>query len=62
MARPIRSATRRLADDVEVRDLQATMLAADGDRPPNGLIFPFQGLDQKLTGVKPARVIDSIIA
>ncbi len=50
-----------ITDRVEVRDLQATMLrllGIDHER----LIFPFQGLDQKLTGVKPARVIDSIIA
>lgn len=50
-----------ISDRVEVRDLQATMLrllGIDHER----LIFPFQGLDQKLTGVKPARVIDSIIA
>jgi len=50
-----------ITDRVEVRDLQATMLrllGIDHER----LVFPFQGLDQKLTGVKPARVIDSIIA
>jgi uncharacterized protein (DUF1501 family) len=48
-------------DRVEVRDLHATMLrllGIDHER----LVFPFQGLDQKLTGVKPARVIESIIA
>ncbi|WP_428308228.1 DUF1501 domain-containing protein [Lacipirellula sp.] len=50
-----------IADKVEVRDLQATilrLLGLDHER----LVFPFQGLDQKLTGVKPARAIDSIIA
>jgi hypothetical protein len=26
------------------------------------LVFPFQGLDQKLTGVKPAWVIEEVLA
>jgi hypothetical protein len=26
------------------------------------LTYPFQGLNQKLTGVKPVRVVDEIIA
>lgn len=46
---------------VEVRDLQATilrLLGLDHER----LVFPFQGLDQKLTGVKPAQVVKSLIA
>jgi hypothetical protein len=50
-----------IADRVEVRDLQATILRLLGIDHQR-LVFPFQGLDQKLTGVKPARVIDSIIA
>lgn len=50
-----------LADKVEVRDLQATimrLLGLDHER----LVFPFQGLEQKLTGVKSARVVGSLIA
>ena len=48
-------------DPVEVRDLHATMLhllGVDHER----LTFPFQGLDQKLTGVEKARVIRDILA
>ncbi|MDA0765796.1 MAG: DUF1501 domain-containing protein [Verrucomicrobia bacterium] len=46
---------------VHVRDFHATMmhqLGIDHQR----LIFPFQGLDQKLTGVEPARVVKEILA
>ncbi len=46
---------------VHVRDLHATMLhqlGVDHER----LIFPSQGLDQKLTGVEPARVVHEILA
>lgn len=46
---------------VHVRDLHATMLhllGVDHER----LIFPFQGLDQKLTGVEEAHVVDGILA
>jgi hypothetical protein len=45
---------------VNVRDLHATMLhllGFDHER----LTYPFQGLDQKLTGVRPARVIADIL-
>lgn len=48
-------------DPVEVRDLHATMLhllGVDHER----LTFPFQGLDQKLTGVEEARVVKGILA
>jgi len=48
-------------DPVDVRDLHATlldMLGFDHRR----LSFPFQGLDQKLTGVKPARIVREILA
>ncbi|MFT6793361.1 MAG: hypothetical protein ACJAR1_001357 [Rubritalea sp.] len=48
-------------DPVHVRDLHATMLhllGVDHER----LSFPFQGLDQKLTGVERARVVKEIIA
>jgi hypothetical protein len=46
---------------VHVRDLHATMLhllGIDHER----LTFPFQGLEQRLTGVEPARVVDGLIA
>lgn len=48
-------------DPVEVRDLHATLLhqlGVDHER----LTFPFQGLDQKLTGVEEARVVREILA
>ncbi|MEZ6097350.1 MAG: DUF1501 domain-containing protein [Pirellulaceae bacterium] len=50
-----------VADSVAVRDLHATMLyqlGVDHER----LSFPFQGLDQRLTGVEPARVVHEILA
>lgn len=46
---------------VPLRDVHATMLHLLG-LDPKRLSFPFQGLDQKLTGVKPARVLHDIIA
>lgn len=49
-----------IQDPVHVRDLHATMLhllGVDHER----LIFPFQGLDQKLTGVEKARVVREIM-
>ena len=46
---------------VAVRDLHATILHQLGI-DHNKLSFPFQGLDQKLTGVEPASVIKSIIS
>ena len=48
-------------DPVNVRDLHATMLhllGADHRR----LTFPFQGLDQRLTGVEQSQVIQEIIS
>lgn len=50
-----------VADPVHVRDLHATMLhllGVDHSR----LTFPFQGLEQKLTGVEATRVVKEIIA
>lgn len=50
-----------LGEKVEVRDLQATvmrLLGLDHER----LVYPFQGLEQKLTGVKSARVVDDLLA
>ena len=46
---------------VEVRDLQATMLNLLGF-DHHRLSVPFQGLDQKITGVKPTRIIREVIA
>ena len=46
---------------VQVRDLHATLwhlLGIDHQK----LVFPYQGLNQKLTGVKPARVVKDILA
>jgi hypothetical protein len=46
---------------VHVRDLHATILhlmGIDHDR----LSFKFQGLDQRLTGVVPAKVVQGILA
>jgi hypothetical protein len=50
-----------IKDPVHVRDLNATilrLLGIDHER----LTFKFQGLDQKLTGVEPAKVISQILA
>ena len=46
---------------VHVRDLHATMLHLLGV-DHRGLTFPFQGLDQKLTGVENSRVVEEIIS
>jgi uncharacterized protein (DUF1501 family) len=46
---------------VHIRDLHATLLhqlGIDHER----LTYPFQGLDQRLTGVEPAKVVKDIIA
>jgi hypothetical protein len=47
-------------DPVAVRDLHATILHQLGIDHEK-LTFPFQGLDQRLTGVEPARVVDEIL-
>lgn len=46
---------------VHVRDLHATMLHLLGIDHKR-LTFPFQGLDQRLTGVEPSRVVHDILA
>ena len=46
---------------VSVRDFHATILHALGIDHEK-LIFPFQGLDQRLTGVERARVVGEIFA
>jgi hypothetical protein len=48
-------------DAVEIRDLHATILYILGF-DHHRLNYPFQGLDQKLTSVKPARVVAGILA
>jgi hypothetical protein len=45
---------------VHVRDFHATILHQLG-LDHEGLSFPFQGLDQRLTGVEPARVVQEIL-
>lgn len=50
-----------VSDPVHVRDLHATILnrfGLDHER----LLFKYQGLDQRLTGVEPAKVIKKILA
>ena len=47
-------------DPVHVRDLHATMLHQLGINHQE-LTYPFQGLDQKLTGVEPARVVHDLL-
>jgi hypothetical protein len=46
---------------VEVRDLQATIVRLLGF-DHHKLSMPFQGLDQKITGVKPTRIVREVIA
>ncbi len=48
-------------DRVHVRDLHATILHLLGFNHSQ-LSFPFQGLDQRLTGVEPCRVVQEILA
>ncbi len=50
---------KAVVDKVHVRDFHATILALLG-LDHEKLIFPFQGLNQKLTGVEEARVIGEI--
>jgi hypothetical protein len=47
-------------DPVHIRDLNATMLRCLGI-DHNRLTFKYQGLDQRLTGVEPAKVIEGIL-
>jgi hypothetical protein len=52
---------KAVVDKVHVRDFHATILAAMG-LDHEKLIFKFQGLNQKLTGVEQARVVREIFA
>jgi predicted transcriptional regulator len=47
-------------DPVEIRDLHATMLYVLGF-DHHKLNYSFQGLEQKLTSVKPARVVAEVL-
>ena len=49
------------ADPVHVHDLNATILHAMGI-DHRRLTYPFQGLEQRLTGVEPARVVEEVLA
>ena len=49
-----------LRDPVHIRDLNATILRQLGI-DHNRLTFRYQGLDQRLTGVEPARVVTDIL-
>lgn len=48
-------------DPVNLNDLNATVLQCLGI-DHRRFIFPFQGLDQRLTGVEPARVVSELLA
>ena len=48
-------------DPVHIHDLNATILHQLGI-DHRRLIYPFQGLDQRLTGVEPARVVKEILS
>jgi hypothetical protein len=50
-----------LRDPVEVRDLHATILHLLG-LDPERLVYRVQGLDQRLTGVEKAKVVEAILA
>ena len=52
---------RCASNPVHLRDFHATILNLFG-YDHNKLVFPFQGLNQKLTGVKKARVVKDILA
>jgi hypothetical protein len=52
---------KAMSDKVHVHDLHATLLAALGINHET-LTFPFQGLDQRLTGVEGARIIREILS
>lgn len=50
-----------MSNPVQVRDLHATLLHLLGFDYQH-LSYPFQGLDQRLTGVKSTRLVDDILA
>lgn len=50
-----------IENPVPIRDMNATILNQMGV-DHNQLTFRYQGLDQKLTGVEPAYVVDQLLA
>jgi hypothetical protein len=50
-----------VGEPVQVRDLHATLLHLLGIDHKR-LVYPFQGLDQKLTSVRSARIVEEILA
>ena len=50
-----------IENPVHIRDMNATILNQLGI-DHNRLTFPYQGLDQRLTGVEPARLIPELVA
>jgi hypothetical protein len=50
-----------VVDPVHVRDLHATMLHLLGI-DHRRLTYRYQGLDFRLTGVEPARVVEKVLA
>jgi hypothetical protein len=50
-----------LENPVHIRDMNATILNQLGV-DHNRLTFKYQGLDQRLTGVEPSRVVSEILA
>ncbi len=48
-------------DGVHIHDLNATLLHQLGI-DHRRLVYPYQGLDQRLTGVEPARVVHEILS
>ena len=49
-----------VADPVHIRDLNATILNRLGV-DHNRLTFKYQGLEQRLTGVEPSRVVTEVL-
>ena len=47
-------------EPVHIRDLNATILHCLGI-DHESLTYPYQGLEQKLTGVEPARVLGKLL-
>ena len=50
-----------LENPVNIRDMNATILNQLGV-DHNRLTFKYQGLDQRLTGVEPCRVVEEVLA
>ena len=61
MPAPVVGGYEIVKDPVDIRDLHATMLYVLGF-DYHKLNYSFQGLEQKLTSVKPARVVAEVLA